>query len=141
MLYAILLSLVSALVLVAIIALLGRVFRNHRKGLILALGVLWVGSWVIHGITEWQSYTHDQETHKQQVDFTEFAGDFYRASFENIQSEYLQLFSFVTLATALVAIGSSESKDSDDRIEENVNRIAAHLGVETVDEEWTMKQQ
>ena len=47
---------------------------------------------------------------------------------ENWQSEFLQLFSFVTLAALYIHKGSAESKDSDEKVEASLRRIEEHLG-------------
>ncbi|HKI27918.1 MAG TPA: DUF6766 family protein, partial [Actinomycetota bacterium] len=47
---------------------------------------------------------------------------------ENWQSEFLQLFSFVVLAAAFIHRGSSESRDSDDRMEQMLKEIKAKIG-------------
>lgn len=43
-------------------------------------------------------------------------GHFFAALFENWQSEFLQLFTFVVLAKYLIYKGSPQSKDGDDQM-------------------------
>jgi hypothetical protein len=52
---------------------------------------------------------------------------FGRSTFENWQSEFLQLFSFVVLSALLIHRGSAESKDSDERLEEKIDDIVRRL--------------
>jgi hypothetical protein len=47
---------------------------------------------------------------------------------ENWQSEFLQLFAFVSLAALYVHKGSAESKDGEEKIEASLRRIEQHLG-------------
>ena len=54
--------------------------------------------------------------------------DFSQATLENWQSEFLQLFSFVTLAALYIHKGSAESKDSDEKVEASLRRIEERLG-------------
>ena len=51
------------------------------------------------------------------------AVSFGQSTLENWQSEFLQLFSFVVVASVLIHRGSAESKDGTDRIEKAVNEI------------------
>ena len=120
--------------------LLGTMIRSiqHEKrarmklwknfGLSLGFCGLFLISWVAHGIAEWQSYTDDQRAHKEPVEMGDFVTEFSRATLENWQSEFLQLFSFTVMAAVLIHKGSAESKDSDDRIEESLLRIEHKLG-------------
>jgi hypothetical protein len=58
---------------------------------------------------------------------SEYLVDFSEATLENWQSEFLQLFSFVTLAALFVHRGSAESRDSDDRMEQMLKEIKQKL--------------
>ena len=53
--------------------------------------------------------------------------EFGQSTLENWQSEFLQLFSFVVFSAVLIHRGSAESKDSDDRMEEALQRIEKKL--------------
>ena len=46
-----------------------------------------------------------------------------QATFENWQSEFLQLLTFVVLTTYLIHRGSHESKDSDEAMQAQLDRI------------------
>ena len=93
----------------------------------LAFCILFLGSWAAHGIAEYQTYKAEQKTHGEQVTAVGFINDFSKATLENWQSEFLQLFSFVVLAALYMHHGSAESKDSDERIEAIVKRIEKRL--------------
>lgn len=102
------------------------VWREFGLGLILI--VLFFASWVAHGIAQWQTYTDEQRAHDEPVTTGDFVAELAQATFENWQSEFLQLFSFVTLAALYVHKGSAESKDGDERLEAALRRIEEHLG-------------
>jgi hypothetical protein len=102
------------------------IWREFALGLSLML--LFFGTWVAHGITQWQSYTDEQLEHRQPVEVGNFISDFGRATLENWQSEFLQLFSFVVLAALYIHKGSAESKDSDEKMEAALRRIEERLG-------------
>ena len=61
--------------------------------------------------------------------------DFTTSTLENWQSEFLQLFSFTIMAAVLIHKGSAESKDSDDRMEEALQRIEKKLGTDPTEQE------
>ena len=96
-------------------------------GLSIALCVLFFVTWGGHAITQWQAYTDQQREHGEPVEVGDFMAEFGRATLENWQSEFLQLFSFVVLSALLIHKGSAESKDSDDRMEAALERIEKRL--------------
>jgi hypothetical protein len=53
-----------------------------------------------------------------------------QATFENWQSEFLQLFAFVALTTFLIHKGSPESKDSDEQMQASLagGAVAERVG-------------
>jgi hypothetical protein len=97
-------------------------------GLGLALMILFLTTWVAHGITEWQVYTDEQRAHGESTEIGDFVTEFGQSTLENWQSEFLQLFAFVVLAALYVHKGSAESKDSDEKVEASLRRIEEHLG-------------
>jgi hypothetical protein len=97
-------------------------------GLGLTLMILFFATWIGHLIAQWQSYTDQQAEHGASTSIGDFAADFGRASLENWQSEFLQLFSFVVLAALYIHKGSAESKDSDEKMEASLRRIEEKLG-------------
>ena len=114
-----------------------RSIRNeHSKGrsiwkefsLGLSLMILFFATWVAHGITEWQVFTDEQRAHGGPVEVGDFVSEFAQSTLENWQSEFLQLFAFVTLAALYVHKGSAESKDGEERLEASLRRIEEHLG-------------
>jgi hypothetical protein len=85
-------------------------------------------TWIGHGISQWQRYTDEQQEHRQEASIGDFLSDFGASTLENWQSEFLQLFSFVTLAALFIHKGSAESKDGDDKMEASLRRIEEKLG-------------
>ncbi len=101
---------------------------NH--GLAWVLLALFLGSWALQTWTGWQEFVAEQEEHQQTAEW--FGDDGYvwnwgRTTFENWQSEFLQLLTFVILTAYLVYKGSAESKDSDDEMQESLARIERRL--------------
>ena len=99
-------------------------------GLSIGFCLLFLLTWVAHGVAEWQTYTDEQRTHRQPVEMGDFVAQFSRATLENWQSEFLQLFSFTIMAAVLIHKGSAESKDGTDRIEAALKRIEEKLETE-----------
>jgi purine-cytosine permease-like protein len=96
-------------------------------GLSIALCILFFTSWVAQGFAQWHEFVQDQRAHREPIVAEDFVAEFANATLENWQSEFLQLFSFVVLAAILIHHGSSESKDSDDRMEAALRRIEQRL--------------
>jgi uncharacterized protein DUF6766 len=102
------------------------VWREFGLGLVLM--VLFFATWVAHGIAQWQTYTDEQRQHGEGTEAGDFFAEFAQSTLENWQSEFLQLFAFVTLAALYIHKGSAESKDSDEKVEASLRRIEEHLG-------------
>lgn len=127
-------------------AALHRSIHNERSGersiwrefgLGLTLMTLFLATWFAQGIAEWQTYTDQQREHGQPVEVGDFFTEFGQSTFENWQSEFLQLFAFVVLAALYIHKGSAESKDGTDRLEASLRRIEEKLG--TLPDETPMK--
>ena len=129
---------VSVVTMVAVVAflvgVLARSIRNERQtsglrkvwanfGLSLVLCILFFSSWIAQGLSQWDQFVADQRTHGEPPHVREFLAEFSQATLENWQSEFLQLFSFVVLAALYIHRGSAESKDSDNRMEQALERI------------------
>jgi hypothetical protein len=105
-----------------------RLWKNF--GLSLGFCILFFVSWAAHGVAEWQTFTDEQREHGQKPEVGDFVAQFSRATLENWQSEFLQLFSFTVMASVLIHKGSAESRDSDDGIQAALKRIEDKLGTE-----------
>jgi hypothetical protein len=85
--------------------------------------VLFLGSLVGHWTFGWYAFAHDQLQQGQSAT----AGDYFivamRDTLENWQSEFLQLIWQVSGLAILYHIGSPQSKDGNDRLEEKVDLI------------------
>ncbi|MFZ1489059.1 MAG: DUF6766 family protein [Ilumatobacteraceae bacterium] len=97
-------------------------------GLGLGLVLLFFGTWVGHAIAQWQTFTDAQRSLGQEVTAGDFFADFAQSTLENWQSEFLQLFAFVVMASLYIHKGSAESKDGTEKVEASLRRIEEHLG-------------
>jgi hypothetical protein len=78
-------------------------------------------------VAEWGTFVQEQKAHGEPATLTDYLVRFGQSTFENWQSEFLQLFSFVVFSAILIHHGSAESKDGTDRIEATVRRIELRL--------------
>lgn len=88
-------------------------------GLGIALAALFFISWTLQSVTGWVKFVGEQQSHGETAQLFGGSGYFWHwmeATFENWQSEFLQLFTMVVLTAFLIHKGSSESKDSDDEM-------------------------
>jgi hypothetical protein len=96
-------------------------------GLSIALAVLFFGSWIAQFFVQMIQFGNEAREHGQSFSMSEYWPDFWKATLENWQSEFLQLLTFVVLTAYLIHRGSAESKDSDDEMQETLNRIEQRL--------------
>jgi ABC-type Fe3+-siderophore transport system permease subunit len=106
-------------------ARISRIWANF--GLSLAFLALFLVSWIGQAVAEWGTFVHEARAHGEWPAFTDFLVAFGQSTFENWQSEFLQLFSFVVFSAILIHHGSAESKDGTDRIEQTMRRIESRL--------------
>jgi hypothetical protein len=102
--------------------------RDYGLGIVLA--VLFVASWIVQSLTGWVEFAAEQQSHGEAAELFGPSGYFWSwmsATFENWQSEFLQLFTMVVLTAFLIHKGSSESKDSDDETMLQLSEIRRQL--------------
>jgi hypothetical protein len=100
-------------------------FKDYS--LTIALTALFLISWLLQGIFQWQHEMSQAQQHGQQLQVSDFANSFLTSTFENWQSEFLQLFTFATLSTYLIHKDSPQSRDGDDEIKKLLMRIDRKL--------------
>jgi hypothetical protein len=99
----------------------------HRYALSLVLGTAFLLAWIGQGITEWFVVAQEAEQHGGDPTFSDYIWSFGQSTFENWQSEFLQLLAFVFLTALIIHEGSPESKDSDERTQAALERIEAKV--------------
>jgi predicted permease len=97
-------------------------------GLGILLVILFFVSWIGQAVTQWQTFTDEQLAHGSSPTIGDFLAEFGQSTFENWQSEFLQLFSFVVLAALYIHKGSAESKDGEEEIQASLRRLEEHFG-------------
>ncbi|HHY50669.1 MAG TPA: hypothetical protein GYA10_13075 [Alphaproteobacteria bacterium] len=86
------------------------------------LGFLLI-SIVGHWLFGWFAFVAEQQEHGAAVEVGSYAVEMLRDTFENWQSEFLQLLWQVVGLTLLLYVGSPQSKDSEDKTEEMLKEI------------------
>jgi hypothetical protein len=103
-------------------------WRNYNLSIVLA--ALFLVSWVLQAWTGWMHFAAEQQALGEAAEVFGASGYVWRwseATFENWQSEFLQLLTFVVLTSFLIHRGSHESKDSDTAMERTLARIESRL--------------
>ena len=82
---------------------------------------------VLHWSFGWFAYVDEAKEHHQVAELSPWLIQMSRDTFENWQSEFLQLFAMVVLTTFLIHKGSSESRDGDEEMRIAILRIEERL--------------
>jgi len=105
-----------------------QVWRDYGLSITL-IGLLLI-SWTLQTWMGWTEFVSEQQQHGQVAQAFGPDGYFWRwgqATFENWQSEFLQVFIFVVLTTFLIHRRSHESPDTDHDTEAMLRRIEAKV--------------
>jgi len=86
---------------------------------------LFLASWVGQFVAQATEVRSNAETHGQPFEWTDFWPQFLSATFENWQSEFLQLFTFVVLTALFIHRNSAESADGDDELKAMLEELLA----------------
>jgi hypothetical protein len=87
--------------------------RLYSNSLLIVMGAIWLLSWFGQSVTGWSEFNSDQITHNQPtVDWLGYLGtaNFWEATLQNWQSEFLAVGSMAVLSIYLRQRGSPESK-------------------------------
>jgi hypothetical protein len=85
----------------------------YSNSLLIVMTLIFLGSWFAHSLTAWNEFNSEQVDHDEaKVSWLTFLGrpTFWEQTFQNWQSEFLAVGSFVVLAVYLRQRGSPESK-------------------------------
>lgn len=124
--------------------------RRHIKKYALGyvIGALFIISWTGQLFTEAAVFMDDQKEHGVTVasvwsamGMADFWEAFWQSTLENWQSEWLQVVTFVVATSFLVFQGSAESKDTEDRVEQKVDKIMEKLQISPREAEQEMGEE
>lgn len=82
-----------------------------------------LGSLVLHWFFGWRSFVAEAEAHHQAPAVAEYFDEMMRDTFENWQSEFLQLLWQVLGLAYFLYVGSPSSKENDDRMEAKIDAL------------------
>ena len=101
-----------------------------RYGFAWVTGALFVLSLAGHWWLAWDAYVDEQKAHGQPAEISGYLHEVGRDTLENWQSEFLQLVWQVAGLSLLLHVGSTQSREGDERIEEKVDAILRALNPE-----------
>jgi len=113
-----------------------------KKGYVWVTLMFFLFSLALHWIFGWEAFKNEQLAHGQPIVFNDFLVEMLRDTFENWQSEFLQLIWQIAGLAFLLYIGSPQSKEGDDRKEEKLDYIIKTLDPENYSrmmKEWEAK--
>jgi len=107
---------------------LRRLWRDYSLSIV--VGILFLLSFVLHGVFGWWQYVADQAQNESPATFwgpDGFVVYFGEWTFQNWQSEFLEVLLLIVLTASLVHKGSHESKDGEEEIKDRLGRIEKRL--------------
>jgi hypothetical protein len=91
-----------------------------------------------HWLFGWFTFVSEQQAHGQPIVVSEYTSEMLRDTFENWQSEFLQLLWQVGGLAFLLFVGSPQSKEESDRTEAKLDAIIRAIdpgkGEQTIEE-------
>jgi hypothetical protein len=101
--------------------------RKAKYGFLWVTGVLFLISLVGQWGAGWFEYQEKQKEHGQPVETKHYVIELTRGTLENWQSEFLQLIWQVAGLSFLWYVGSTQSKEGEDRKEDKLDAILRAL--------------
>ena len=87
-------------------------------------------SMALHWVFGWQAFIDEARQHGETPQFSEFMTVVARDTFENWQSEFLQLLWQVVGLAYFLYVGSPSSKENDDRVELKIDALLRQAGLD-----------
>ncbi len=107
-------------------------FRRYAYGWLTL--TFFLVSLVLHWVFGWHTFVEEAQSHGQAPEFANYANEMLRDTFENWQSEFLQLLWQVLGLAYFLYLGSPASKENDDRMEAKVDALMRMIGGEKAQE-------
>jgi succinate dehydrogenase hydrophobic anchor subunit len=107
---------------------LRRMWRDYSLSIV--VGLMFLASFVLHAIFGWWQYSADQRSNGDEPTLWGDSGYviyFGEWTFQNWQSEFLEVFVLIVATAYLVHKGSHESKDGEDEMKATLARIERRL--------------
>jgi hypothetical protein len=107
-------------------------FRRYAYGWITL--AFFLGSLLLHWYFGWNAFVEEQASHGQSAETGAYLNEMLRDTFENWQSEFLQLLWQVVGLAYFLYLGSPASKENDDRLELKVDAVLRAVGGERAED-------
>lgn len=110
--------------------------RAARFGILSKYAYAWITlaffviSFALHWFFGWKAYSEDAIEHGMRAEVTGYLVEMGRDTFENWQSEFLQLLWQVVGLAYFLYLGSPSSKENDDRLEAKIDALLRFHGKE-----------
>jgi hypothetical protein len=93
-------------------------------------GAMFLAAWVGQFAFQWIDTAHESAAHGEVLTLVQFLPTFLSSTFENWQSEFLQLVWQAAGLALFYYWGSSQSRESDERLEAKVDTLLRQAGVD-----------
>jgi hypothetical protein len=107
-------------------------FRRHAYGWITL--AFFLVSLLLHWYFGWHHFVEEARSHGETPEVANFTNQMFRETFENWQSEFLQLLWQVLGLAYFLYIGSPASKENDDRLEVKLDALLRAVAGDKADE-------
>lgn len=98
-----------------------KLFKDY--GFVWVTGALFFISLTGHWVFGWYAYLDEQKALHQPIEIAGYTIEMLRDTFENWQSEFLQLIWQVAGLALLLHVGSPQSKEGEDRVEAKLDAL------------------
>jgi hypothetical protein len=105
-----------------------RLWKSYSLSIVLF--IMFAVAWALQTWTGWEEFIAEQQAQGETAHWLGQSGYIWTwaaATLENWQSEFLQLLAMVVLTSFLIHRGSAESRDSDDEMKAQLDRIEQQL--------------
>ena len=96
--------------------------------------IFFLVSIALHWLFGWYAFVNEATSHGQTPQLGEYLTEMGRDTFENWQSEFLQLIWQVVGLAYFLYVGSPSSKENDDRLEAKVDALIRMNGAEAAEQ-------
>jgi hypothetical protein len=112
---------------------IARPWFGKAYGFALVTGLFFFISWAGQFVAQLLVQQNEAQQHGQAFEWSEFFPQFFASTFENWQSEFLQLVWQAVGLALLYCWGSSQSRESDERLEAKLDRLLEERGIDPVE--------
>ncbi len=115
---------------------------NHfrRWGAIYIMLVLFLGSWIAQFFTQMIDFGNEARAHGETFQMHDYLPQFFASTFENWQSEWLQLFFQGIVLLGLKHVLFKADAEDTEQMQLDLAEIKAHLGIPPRDPDTRIEQ-